>query len=253
MVVEKESSANGVLEVYVDNTQLTLGGSWTKIDIAGEKARLRIVWRPSDKAEDSSVKVWLEAYRVDKEVDTCMAVKDCLDKFGDTSDEAFKLRNANEEQFKCLTGQTSDMSTAMHAKCEEWDNCLVTSGKKPILRALVSAAIKKSSLLEGVAFANQSSDAASCVNPEVDDAESWDCECAQEIAEKCNEADGDVETCIKALLCKDPIVCGSWKAEHCGGLPTASMEQRRLGSSKAATMEQLDNGLDGAVQGKCSQ
>jgi len=251
---------NGLLELHVGSEKVDLtqfsAQNTTQLPITGEDtARIRLLWYPSNKYTRSYVMVWLWAHNVDPSVDTCMAVKDCLEIFGDDSEEAFKLRNANKEQWRCLTGQLSGMSNLMRSVCGEWDNCVTTSGKKPLLVALLGAAMKQESLLEAVSFANdtrQNVDAESCVDPQVDDPESYDCECAEEMSATCsgpNHADQDLETCLTTLLCQNSNVCSSWKRGHCAG---SLMEQRRQESTKVARIDKLHNGLESTVQGKCT-
>jgi len=118
------------------------GKAWTKIPIIDTgSARVRAFFYPTNRAQESSARIWIEAFRVDSSVDTCMGVKDCLDLLGDGSDGSFTLRNDNKKQLKCLRGELSGMSTQVKAKCNVWGACVATSGKKPYLLALLGATV----------------------------------------------------------------------------------------------------------------
>jgi len=253
---------NGNLKLYAGATEATIKGKWAQFPITGEdKARVRVLFYPTAPSKPSFAKIWMEAYKVDANVDACMAVKDCLDELGDGSDAAYELRNKNGAQLKCLSGDQSGMSSALKAKCSVWDTCVATSGKKAFLLALLTGAEKQPALLAGASVTNETrfaADASNCVNPSVDDAESWDCECAEEMSATCSggaHAGEDLEECIHTLMCANSNVCCSWKQGHCAS-PTCAgslMEERSQASTKVATRGKLHDDLDGTVSGKCAE
>jgi len=54
-----------------------------------------------------------------------------------------------------------------------------------------------------------------CIDPSTNDAEAWDCECAQDIQASC----GDDEECVLKLMCCGGAaegICQEWKDENCG-------------------------------------
>jgi len=250
---------NGKLELYAGSTKVDVKGKWARFPITGnDKARVRALFYPTNMAQNARAKIWLEAYMVDPGVDGCMAVKDCLDMLGDGSDASFKMRNGNEEQYKCLSGQHSGMSGAVLAKCQAWDNCVTKSDKKPHLLGILGAALKKkTALLEGVSFANENgtaADAAGCVNPASDDPESWDCDCVEGMIMACKGQ--NLESCMHVFMCQDARVCCSWKQTHCPQPVTctaALMEHRSQVSTKVATSDKLADDLDGSLGGKCAE
>ena len=50
----------------------------------------------------------------------------------------------------------------------------------------------------------------SCVDPALDDPESWECECVEQMTVKCGSVD---EECFRGLLCKNVNICEAWKQE----------------------------------------
>jgi len=214
----------------------------------GGQARFRVTFAPEE-GKAASCKFYLEAYKMDASVDSCMTAKECLDQLGDGSGAAFELRNGNSKQLKCLkSNEDSTMSATLLQKCTAWRQCVTRTGKKNRLLALMSAASTPApgSLVTGVVTENITRDSDVCVHPAVDDPESWDCECAETMFAKCGDTD---ESCLQNLMCNNPGICDSWKQNHC--LTSSSLMAKR--SDKSAMINGIDNNLDGAMQGKCAE
>jgi hypothetical protein len=269
---------NGKLELYVGNAKTPvkqrldyagMQSEWTRMFINSEKARVRALFYPSDKAVRSHAKIWLEAFEADKGAEACMDIKDCLSALGDGSAASYKLRNDNNIQYKCLRGTNywSSMERGVRGQCEKWYRCLLKSGKKTQIRAILGAAMKtritprrwrrpsrrRNGLLQGAHSTNETR-MQLCVDPSVDDLESMDCECAESMMKTCSGAayaSQDLETCMNSLMCKNPNVCPGWKRTHCtvGSL----MAERSQASNKVATNGKVLNHLDGTIQGKCAE
>jgi len=130
----------------------------------------------------------------------------------------------------------------------------------------------------------------SCVDPALDDPESWECECVEEMTGTCGGVD---EECFRGLLCKNANICAEWKQTHCpeslieslakrstrstsfgqsygdrqprhqvaggsGALPVDArelLENRVVSINAAKETTHLSNtdGLDDTLTGKCSQ
>jgi len=259
---------NGRLELYAGKTPAKLKGKWAEFPITGQdKARISVLFFPNKRdirdrlgrlvggpQLKSHAKVWLEAAKVDSEVDKCMAVKDCLDLLGDGSAAAFELRNGNGLQLQCLVGgNLLGMSILVQEICKKWNRCVTKTGKKKHLLALLRAGRRANpGLLEQVSLSNET-DADACVDPSVDDPESWDCECAETMNAACDGK--ELEPCMQKMMCKNSNICCSWKKEHCPS-PTctgALMAERSQVSTKAVTSSSLHNDLDSATQGKCAE
>jgi len=92
---------------------------------------------------------------------------------------------------------------------------------------------------------------ASCVDPAVDDAESWSCDCLSEMQANCRRVahlDGySEELCLRAQMCGHARVCEHWKQDAQCQTPTLmklreGLEGRRLLDARAAPRRTLPNG-----------
>jgi len=54
-----------------------------------------------------------------------------------------------------------------------------------------------------------------CINPLVQDAESWTCDCFEEMQSVCRALGPHDELCMRAHLCEHPRICYSWKEQAC--------------------------------------
>lgn len=139
------------------------------------------------------------------------------------------MRESNAMQLSCLQRQTSRLSIALRAVCEEWRMCL--AGQKDErgrthearLKSLLAAAVGRVSNGRRRSGRSRSSSAGSptnCVDPETTDPEGWDCNCYEVMQKKC-AAQGvkpgtpEESKCFRALSCVDPRVCSGWKKKHC--------------------------------------
>merc|ERR1719235_1405707 len=121
-----------------------------------------------------------------------------------------------------MVGATSDMTWYEKEVCKKWDECLIASGQEDHLRAFLGAGMDDSmepSLTQASTQALvEASTQDSCIDPTIDDPESWDCECAQAMADKC-EADGKggtgLQACLRLAMCKAEEICCSWKKDRC--------------------------------------
>jgi len=244
---------NGEIVVYVDGVELqrTKKKADIKIDMKKtEEARIRIVFEPKDKKKLSEARYYMYAEKMDESVDGCMTAKECLSILGDGSVPAFQLRNGNRKQLKCLSGDESNMSPGLRMKCEAWRGCVSQSNKQRDLVALLKAAsAAPPSLIAGDTVENLTTvaDPTTCMHPSVDDPESWDCECAEEMVAICEGKSDSLEVCVQKLLCSNSNVCASWKHTHCDS--SSSMAER----SQKRSVISLDNNLDASTQGKCAE
>jgi len=281
---------NGKITVYLNNQQIEeIPGPVDRPLNSGEEAknfaihsdkssnRVRVVFVPTDRNVASSALARVEAKGMDKATDVCMVGKNCLAELGDGSDAGFELRNNNTLQRQCLeSGASSLQTSALTEMCSAWVSCLPAENKhilKTLLKAahappqetsLVRQVISASgaaSFAEEVATVNgTSADPNDCVDPAIDDPESYDCECVEEMIETCGSVD---ETCFKNIMCKNFQVCQSWKeSAGCVNLIQTNQEgTAKVGDLNAALGQRsqelassgLEDALDGSLQGKCSQ
>merc|ERR1711959_608365 len=58
-----------------------------------------------------------------------------------------------------------------------------------------------------------------CMNPLLEDVESWACDCYDEMETRCQQLSSEPfysqELCMRALVCDSPRVCSEWKAAAC--------------------------------------
>jgi hypothetical protein len=165
----------------------------------------------------------------------CEDFKVCLDPLG-AGDEALQmLRNNNRMQLACLE------ATFFDGACALWRGCLPPETQQSLLGLLRAAVLDKiprehpvpgsSSFgpptdaldIDGVDNAsdswlssfgpssNHTSPDALCIDPALEDAESWNCDCHQEMQQLCSEVGVSEQICLRALMCEHESVCGTWK------------------------------------------
>jgi len=229
-----------------------------------KNTRMRVLFERTTAAQAASAEVRFRARHVDEYVDECMGVKDCLASVGDKSASAFTFRQSNVKQLACLAATTALQRAKVSDHCEVWETCVSSSGIKLKLEALLGAALTpRGSLAEGKINDSdpmQLNDAEGCVDPSVEDPESWECECMDQMTASC---DGVDEECFNKILCGNTNVCGSWKGAHCEEslLAKHKITLQASQNKSAALMRRVaktsiaivDDRLDSALSGKCSQ
>jgi len=105
--------------------------------------------------------------------------------------------------------------------------------------------------------AASATDPNACVDPAADDAESWDCECLDDMVSGCGGSDSDsLEECLRGRMCTLHAVCGHWKQDNC---PTAMIQNKSTDAPAKLLQRQkgqedmdLSGSLDGSLEGKCT-
>jgi len=249
---------NGVLQEHWRNKKLKLSLS--------PDSHIRIEFSPKDPGQKARASVFVTATEVDEEMDDCMAVKECLSLLGDGSAAAFRLRNSNKEQWHCLTASSIAQQDAVSKECAPWEQCLSQeTGRKDKLVALLGAAFRNEGVNAALIISGLSmkQDPNTCVDPSVDDPESWECACLEHMITECEGAN---EECFNQLMCKNDSICCSWKQAHCEasdhcqdslvGQSNASATKesallvRREVRADGSVGTRLD--LDGSMTGKCT-
>merc|ERR1712093_500574 len=114
-----------------------------------------------------------------------------------------------------------------------------------------TTATSNSSMTEPATSADLSSSSAdgsgSCLNPLLEDVESWACDCYDEMEARCEQISSEPfysrELCMRAIICDHPRICTAWQTRACSAadpalsLLRAKLQQRRL----------LDRSLSSAV------
>lgn len=151
----------------------------------------------------------------------CEDFKVCLDPLG-AGDEALEmLRNSNRLQLACLE------ATEFDGACALWRGCLPPEQQQSLLGLLTAAVLDElprehslspssgpsidSQDVHGVDNVSDTSPDALCVNPALEDAESWSCDCHQEMQQLCTEVGVSEPICLRAIMCEHESVCSTWK------------------------------------------
>jgi len=210
----------------------------------------------------------------------CEDFKVCLDPLG-VGDEAMQmLRNNNRIQMACLE------STSLDGACALWRGCLPPEKQQSLLSLLRAALLEEiphehslpvdTGVHNFSAISSSSPEPSSnlstsdvfCVDPALEDVESWNCDCYQEMQHLCAELEGPEHTCLQALMCEHGSVCETWKQaarcdmdaeilevrEHIQNarrLSQAMMERKNGG--RALLARHQVNSLDRALGGKRCQ
>jgi len=256
---------NGKIDIYANNKlEKTISQVIAeKFDFNTASLRVRAVFVPNDRNLASGAKAKFEVFSMNTTSDACMTTKMCLSTLGDGSDSGFELRNNNKLQAMCLISGASSLASHLLTTCLAWLECLSEENKN-ILKALLTASGQVGSPSPSDSFADDASkvndnltasdDPNDCVNPRVDDPESYDCECVEDMIKTCEGVD---EACFKGIMCNSAEVCQSWKdSEECASLiqtnegdMSADLVQRSQDSASSA----IGDALDGSLAGKCSQ
>jgi len=282
--VRVRSIFNGKIAIYRNNKLVTevmqVSGRSKDVDLTippGTKARIRTVFVPTNRDSPSSGVVQVQTEKADASVDRCMTTNLCMAKLGDGSEAGFEIRNNNGMQYKCLTSGANSLlsdllkdGSDLRSTCSAWVGCM-PQVSVDILKVLLAV----SGVLGSGSFADKgnftaSADPNACIDPAVEDPESWDCECFQEMKESCQD-EGDEKACFKKILCDNAAVCASWKAEQCSSLLQRSqttehdaalgnIEDTLTGDLDAVlgqrSQEHASSGIDGALdaslKGKCT-
>lgn len=188
---------------------------------------------------------------------TCQDHTACL-RVLEQSSEGVALRNSNTMQLQCLDG-----SLQGNAACGEWKACLDKVGSTDRIRTLLMAAgvsespdskvllaraeeaddgaddkpddkaDDKTAVAAGAAGKSLQEPSAQeplvnpCIDPRIDDPESWLCSCMDRMEDTCSairpsfQAHGfSTQDCITAQMCLDPNgqICSAWKEDvGCNG------------------------------------
>merc|ERR1712232_182747 len=111
--------------------------------------------------------------------------------------------------------------------CKAWRECLTSENSvshEDQLRTIMTAAGGD----EGLNDTTQEEHLATeidevCMNPLVEDPESWDCDCFEAMQRRCAKVElvqktadtYSLEKCLRAIFCLQHGVCESWKTQFC--------------------------------------
>lgn len=265
---------NGKLEVFVNHILHTtiytdivshLMDHLYEIPVGDkEESNVRVVFSPTDKSKESRSVAILNALNIDVAVEECMTATACLEKLGDQHGFEFTLRNNNTLQWQCLENRTDSFPDELKTLCGLWLDCM-SPDKIHALKVFLST-VFGGSAAGGVLteftrgqVLNATEDPNTCVDPSVEDPETWQCNCLENMENECGGVD---EVCFRRLMCEEDLICSSWKTTHCAttaavttAAPVLMDFQKRSARSKgeiAKTNRQgSEGGLDESLAGKC--
>merc|ERR1712190_212971 len=127
------------------------------------------------------------------------------------------FRNSNFEQLQCLR------AASPAGLCQEWRNCLTatpsSAHEAQLLTLMLAGGVGQT---PASAVGSWGSAEAACMNPLIEDPESWDCDCYESMHSRCkvvealpDTEDYTEEKCFRALFCVHDGVCRSWKHQFC--------------------------------------
>jgi len=177
----------------------------------------------------------------------------------------------NSALLACLASGTSSLDSGLQSVCAAWDECLPAESKA-VLKVLLKIS---GASLTGSSFADKVStqgnlttyaDPNGCIDPAVDDPESWDCECVEDMKTSCGGVD---EACFKGILCGKAEICQTWKDDaECPTFLVQKSEDEISGTHSSEALGQrsqamltrqkgqedvdLSGSLDGSLGGKCT-
>merc|ERR1712176_580 len=90
-------------------------------------------------------------------------------------------------------------------------------------------------------------DEVECINPLVQDVQSWTCDCFEEMRHQCQSHGAADELCVRAQICEHPGVCRSWKEQACDEPEIQDMQATlQSGTSAGAHRALLSRREDGS-------
>jgi hypothetical protein len=202
------------------------------------------------------VSLSLFANDVDAWVDDCLGIKNCLTSLGDGGVEAYTIRNGNNFQGMCLRGDSS-LPAHLNNVCQEWKQCL-TDGQKEKLLALLTASssqvVQGGSALTEVTRENRTTEedpVNGCMDPAVEDPESWECDCLDNMISECGGVDAE---CFRKQMCCHQGICSNWRNTHCtydeqNNCPSAFLQRAMLRAESNGSKTLLDDSLAEKCEG----
>eukprot|EP00747_Dinoflagellata_sp_TGD_P145452 gnl/TRDRNA2_/TRDRNA2_176590_c2_seq27.p1 gnl/TRDRNA2_/TRDRNA2_176590_c2~~gnl/TRDRNA2_/TRDRNA2_176590_c2_seq27.p1 ORF type:complete len:341 (-),score=38.41 gnl/TRDRNA2_/TRDRNA2_176590_c2_seq27:210-1232(-) len=180
------------------------------------------VKRNSHDGAAATVKGWNIV--VQRRFSTCMDTQSCLNELDASGSAGRSLRSSNKLLSQCLAMKTNKVNqmNVVGPACATWRRCLRKKGEETVkhMRLLLSAAALK----EG-AGSSEKADmrAPTCINPPTEDPLGWDCDCFEEMHDRCKALGakkksmkwGQMQACVRAHFCLHPNICEPWRAAVC--------------------------------------
>eukprot|EP00747_Dinoflagellata_sp_TGD_P095699 gnl/TRDRNA2_/TRDRNA2_166568_c0_seq1.p1 gnl/TRDRNA2_/TRDRNA2_166568_c0~~gnl/TRDRNA2_/TRDRNA2_166568_c0_seq1.p1 ORF type:complete len:319 (-),score=39.39 gnl/TRDRNA2_/TRDRNA2_166568_c0_seq1:230-1144(-) len=214
-----------------EHTNLKFGIGWQMHALVQGGHTLAVEWQPpqeepSNRPPGTSVSAAVEDFGIvlDKEFSTCIDTQGCLQELDKHDEAGKKLRSNNLLLRKCLKRPLWQAITMYEVgvACVAWRKCLRLKGGKTReqrLAILLSAAALGAVVKQDGVYDDKPKN--TCMNPQTEDAMSWDCDCFEDMQRRCNAIGatsfGKRRLCFTAHFCLNPDVCKGWKDVVCHG------------------------------------
>lgn len=173
----------------------------------------------------------------------CLDSHGCLDALESKGPLGIKLRNSNWLLRKCLMKPFEKTKNIPEVgwTCRKWRKCMrqVGGGVEEHMSLLLNAA----ALGKGDGSKTEASDE-SCIHPPNEDPMAWNCDCFEEMHNRCLAAGAknseNLQDCLRAHFCLNKKVCKSWKQAVCPDekIKTWKKKLKALDSASAFTQSQ---------------
>eukprot|EP00747_Dinoflagellata_sp_TGD_P143475 gnl/TRDRNA2_/TRDRNA2_176392_c0_seq59.p1 gnl/TRDRNA2_/TRDRNA2_176392_c0~~gnl/TRDRNA2_/TRDRNA2_176392_c0_seq59.p1 ORF type:complete len:465 (-),score=49.53 gnl/TRDRNA2_/TRDRNA2_176392_c0_seq59:48-1442(-) len=167
------------------------------------------------------------------EFTTCLDSKACLDRLGDEA--GLPLRTSSALMHQCLkTGMDMVLVKSVANSCTKWKACLNRTDPSGEYQDRLLTMLEASgaatpttaqvSLKQGLVPQG----AATCIYPPQEDPLSWNCDCYEQMLQRCKAIGAleEVALCIRSQFCAFPDTCQHWKDMACNQQPVADMRDR---------------------------
>eukprot|EP00747_Dinoflagellata_sp_TGD_P143455 gnl/TRDRNA2_/TRDRNA2_176392_c0_seq38.p1 gnl/TRDRNA2_/TRDRNA2_176392_c0~~gnl/TRDRNA2_/TRDRNA2_176392_c0_seq38.p1 ORF type:complete len:491 (-),score=62.93 gnl/TRDRNA2_/TRDRNA2_176392_c0_seq38:48-1520(-) len=164
---------------------------------------------------------------------TCLDTKSCLHTLKDEAD--LPLRTSSALMHQCLkTGMDMVLVKSVANSCTKWKACLNRTDPSGEYQDRLLTMLEASgaatpttaqvSLKQGLVPQG----AATCIYPPQEDPLSWNCDCYEQMLQRCKAIGAleEVALCIRSQFCAFPDTCQHWKDMACNQQPVADMRDR---------------------------
>jgi len=130
---------------------------------------------------------------------------------------ALQLRNSNILQRECLNKPFQQTTEA----CRIWRKCLKRKKAEAQIEVLLELLDAAGVVGNGNVTSENITNAPHCIYPPTEDPEGWNCDCFEEMHQRCRHLDTANLTnfsqtlCLRAVFCTSTRVCSTWRAEMC--------------------------------------
>eukprot|EP00747_Dinoflagellata_sp_TGD_P160258 gnl/TRDRNA2_/TRDRNA2_177962_c5_seq3.p1 gnl/TRDRNA2_/TRDRNA2_177962_c5~~gnl/TRDRNA2_/TRDRNA2_177962_c5_seq3.p1 ORF type:complete len:562 (-),score=52.90 gnl/TRDRNA2_/TRDRNA2_177962_c5_seq3:303-1988(-) len=200
---------------------------WTQLRAESEGGNTLEIEVMRQAGQDVSTRLWYGSIIVAHTYGTCMDTTHCLNTL-DESVEGRALRASNMLLRQCLYQplEKIDSLPIVGQACSSFRECLREHGQHTLehMRLILSAA----ALAKG--GGSNTPEQSSCIHPPSEDPMGWDCDCFQEMHDRCLAIGASkprsIQACLRAQFCLHPNICVSWRDAVCRTRKTNKFKKR---------------------------